>query len=578
MTSLHDEIRRSCQQPVIELPRRAAQELHFVISGDDDLVCVCQMLAARGAALCTIVANDERLLEDHAFKIYYVLAAQTGELVILEHALHALAHYVSIRDSFPAAEPLEHEIGDLFGLTPTNKPVTRHYLLHEVYPEDLYPLRPRRTLERLKETIRKYLLNRPLPPTLPPALPAGMTRQTVGPIHAELIEAGQFIIEGAGEPMEQLSLRPGYKHRGIEKMFETNYTLEHGWQLAERISGDSSFSHALAYCQAVEALAGIEPPAPAHFWRGLLLELERLYNHIADVGAVMHDIGLDLVASDLAVLREQALRLNQRLTGQRLLRGVNRLGGVVLPPAPDLAEVQRDVDTLATQFLELGGVVLRMQSCRVRFVNVGILTEAEVRRTGATGLMARAAGLIAHDVRLRDQHGVFAHDSALRHELLATVTPNAQRPSEIKRRVPVFQRDMRGDSFARLALRIAEVETSARIIALLLDHLRAFDSAAPCVVPASEVARLLRQTPNSEFGLGYVENWRGDLCYWVMKGAGNTIRRCKVRDPSIFNWPAFALAVMPKIGADGRPTQGNMLSDFPLINRSCNLSYAGRDG
>lgn len=578
MTTLRDDIYRGCQRQVTELPRRSERELHFVVADSNDLLRVGQLLARRGAQLCTMVANDERFLEDHAFKIYYVFSMREGEFVILEYALRNLSQYVSIRDSFRATEAIEHEIGDLFGLTPTNKAVAAHYLLNDTYPESFHPLRPRRTLEQLKEAIKKARSGRQPLLKEPAALAAGMTMQTVGPIHGAIIEAGQFIFEGAGELIEQLTIRPGYKHRGIEKLFETGYTLESGWQLAECVVGDSSFSHALAYCQAVEALAGIEPPEPAHYWRGLFLELERLYNHIADTNALIHDIALDLIDAEMAVLRERAMRLNKSLAGHRLLRGVNRVGGVVVPPETDLPAAQREVRDLATQFLDLGAIVLKMQSCRARLVGIGVLSDQEAQRAGATGLMARASGLAGHDFRLRHPHGAFALCPELRAEIVATVTPDDRRPSTTGRRAPIFQRDLRGDVFARLALRIAEVETSARISDLLLGRIGRLADSTCCMLPEPEVLQLLRQTPNSEFGLGYVEGWRGDICYWVMKGAGNTIRRCKVRDPSVFNWLAFRLAVIPKVNTSGRLIQGNILPDFPLINRSCGLSFAGSDG
>jgi Ni,Fe-hydrogenase III large subunit len=405
-----------------------------------------------------------------------------------------------------------------------------------------------------------------------------MVRQVVGPIHAAIIEAGQFRFDGAGELVERMTIRHGYKHRGVEKLFETQYTLDDGWKLAERVAGDASFSHALAYCQAVESLASIEVPDLALYWRGLFLELERIYSHIGTATILVHDIVLDLIASDMAVLRERCLRLNRQLAGHRLLRGINRVGGVAFERTIDLRAARQELRALTTDFLKLGATILKKQSCRDRLMDIGVLTYDEVQASGATGLMARAAGLRDQDIRLRHPQGIYALRPDLRAEIRATIARSERRSSATGRRVPIFESDLRGDVFTRLALRVAEVETSWNIIERLIDHLESVDPDQPRIVAADQVAQALQRAHNFDFGLGYAESARGDICYWVMKGPDNTILRCKVRDPSVFNWHAFHLAVIPTITSEGRHTEENILPDFPLINRSCDLSYAGRDG
>jgi len=579
MAHIHSGIKKTCQKPALELPRRAANELHFVIEDNDDFIRLGEWAKQENYYLCTMVATDERALADHAYKLYYVLSAsKENTLVILEQALRSPqypAQYVSIRRFFPALEGLEQEAHDLFGLSPFDHRMITRFMLHAPYPPDLYPLRQNRSLEKLKEKIKNY--RRPAAALKPAPPPEGTMFLPVGPIHAGVIEAGHFRFHIAGEVIEDLTIQLGYKHKGVEKLFETCYTLETGCELAERVSGDSSFAHSLAYCQAVEALAGVEPPKLALYWRGLFLELERLYNHIGDVAALVHDMAFDLVSSEIAVWREQVLQLNAKLTGHRLLRGVNRPGGVKFERVPNFKNVPATVNEITEPFLNLCKLVLDMPACRDRTITTGILTKAEAENFGVTGLAARASGLSRHDFRLKHPHGVYAHRQNLIDEISATVMSEDKQSTRQSRKIPVFQEELQGDVYARLALRMAEVETSARLIARLVDDLKQLNASE--FLLAEPLAGALREIPNFEFGLGFVEGWRGDIFYWLMKGPGNTIFRCKVRDPSLFNWPALRLAVIPKSKTDPaeKGRWENILADFPLINKSFNLSYAGND-
>jgi len=577
MSHIRSGIQKTCQKPLLELPRQAVNELHFVVEDSDDLLRLCEWARQQNYYLCTMVANDERALTDHAFKLYYVLSApQENLLIILEHPLRNPQYptqYVSIRKAFPAVESLEREAHDLVGVSPLEPRMADGFVLHLPYPPRLYPLRLNRPIKKLQEMIKNHVkisakLARP---------EEGKLFLPVGPIHAGVIEAGHFQFHVAGEVIEDLTIRLGYKHKGIEKLFQTHHTLESGWELAERISGDSSFAHALAYCQAVEALAGLEPPEPALYWRGLLLEMERLYNHIGDVAALVHDMAFDLVAAEIAILRESVMQLNLGLTGHRLLRGVNRPGGVEFSGAPNLENLSAVAD-LTGRFLSLSKLVLHLPACRERTLTTGILTREEAQDFGATGLAARASGLWEHDFRLKHPQGVYARHPELLDDIRATVAQDDVSPTVHDRSVLVFQEELPGDVFARMALRVAEVETSARIIQRLFTELKKPGSRALRFV--EPLTRALWEAPNFEFGLGFVEGWRGDIFYWVMKGPDNTIFRCKVRDPSLFNWPALRLATIrkpDKTDPAGKRYCENILADFPLINKSFNLSYSGHD-
>jgi Ni,Fe-hydrogenase III large subunit/Ni,Fe-hydrogenase III component G len=585
---------KSFSRPPVELPRPAANEIHYLIENKDDFeankTCFLNLIEwlrkEQNYYLCTLVAVDERLEEDQVFKLYYVFSHPVqDELGILEFPLNHPQHtrdYPSIRTFYPSVIPLEREIYDLFGLTPLDESFEPDdpYLLHSSYPVGLFPMRRTRPIKRLNGLLCE--INPPRPPRQEELLPEGVLVMPVGPIHAGIIEPGHFPFQIAGEVIEELTPRLGYTHRGIEKMFEVRFTLENGWQLAEKVSGDSSFAHSMAYCQAVESLARISIPKPAQVWRAIFLELERIYNHINDTSAIIHDMAYEQKSVPISTLREACMQFNQRLTGHRLLRGVNRPGGIVLPGAPNLADIRLTLSAIQAHFLPQVRDVLDEPACRDRMLSTGILTKEEAR--DATGLVRRASGWVGHDFRLLHPQGAYT-GNRLQDALNATILNQEEEVSQ--NQAPVFLYQLNGDVFARLAMRLAEVETSVRIIDILLDEIKAFGN--PGSLQVAEVGQALRKIPDSEFGLGYVEGWRGDIFYWVTKGPNNTIARVKVRDPSIFNWAVFPKAVIRKEDPNNAAAHKkdpnytdqyfeNILADFPLINKSFNLSYAGQDG
>ena len=590
MASINQGLNRCGIKNWLELPRRAANETHFILSDGDELVRLCAWAGKEGYYLCTLAANDERLLEDGVFKLYYVLSDPANQLVIVEHPLKSGAlEFPSIRGSFHSAEWLEREARDLFGIIAADAQDAGGFVLHECFPPDLYPLRQNRSHQSLHERIRDWVASkRSIFESA--ALPHGVQNLIVGPIHAGVIQPGQFRFHVAGEVIEDLDIRLGYTHRGIEKLFATHYTVLTGHILAERVAGDASVAHALAFCQAVEGLTDETAPLPpaAACWRVLLLEMERLYNHIGDAAALVHDMAFDLVASELAVLREHAVSLNAELTGHRLLRGAVHPGGVAICHPEALPDMVTRLGAIVERFLTVvSRLVLANPACRARAETTGVLTTREAREMGATGLPARASGLWRQDFRLRHPQGVYVEPelgTELRALIEQTITEVELPPSRSDRSLPVAQGDLHGDVFARLLLRVAEVETSGQLIRRLAQELMRLGSEAPLTYRET-MSQALRNAPNFEIGLGYVESWRGDVFYVLMKGPGNTIFRCQVRDPSLYNWPALRLAVIRKLRdrendeAQKQPVRvwENILADFPLINKSFNLSYAGHD-
>jgi Ni,Fe-hydrogenase III large subunit/Ni,Fe-hydrogenase III component G len=516
-------------------------------------------LARSGFRLVTVVANDERELEDRSFKLYYAFSHPGADLfLVAEYALgHDVVDYPSMYRWFNAVDSFEREIIDLFGLRAVvqGRPrVAPGFWLHRGYPPDLFPLRRDRVLAELRATVEAY---RPEGGPGPPAAGADQDRGRallpVGPVHAGIIEPGRFLFRVAGEVVEDLEVRLGYTHRGIERLFQSRMCLLDGWRLAEQVSGDSSFAHSLAYCRAVEVLTETEVPPAAELLRGLFLELERIHSHVGDVAALAEDVALRRPAADLAVLRERLLRLNAQVAGHRYLHRLNRPGGVALPKAFTPAPILRTVEDCLDRFAVLARRVSRRAVFRDRTIGIGRLTPEAATRLGVTGLAARASGA-GEDYRRTHPSGVY------RAPWLRADPDPLQEPAGDD-----FTREARsGDVYARFQTRVEEVHTARLLLCRIL--------ARWARLPRGD-REWLRATPqllaknNYSFALGAAEGARGDVVYWLMQDKLGGIYRCKVRDPSMLNWPALREAVLSE----------SLLPDFPLVNKSFNLSYAGND-
>jgi Ni,Fe-hydrogenase III large subunit len=456
-------------------------------------------------------------------------------------------------------KPFDSEIVSYFGLRPVvelERPA--NICLHECYPPDLYPLRRDHAQKDLLEVLSRYRSDAAFLPRSVEPPPMGEVFLPVGPIHAGVIEPGQFLFRIGSETIEALDIRLGYTHKGIERLFQTRFNLQDGWRLAEQVSGDSSFAHSMAYCQATEALARVSIPYEANLLRGLFLELERLANHIGDSAALAHDVALEMIASEIAVLREEIMRLNGRLTCQRFLRGLNRPGGVVLPQQLDVDDARRTVSHVTNRYLEMAQLLVELNDFRERTINIGILPKATALALGITGLAARASG-VERDFRLQHPYGPYSHEETRRFM-------SDQGPSDLPL---VMLLPMTGDVFSRFLIRAREVSHSARLIEHFLG-----------LWPSTSKHEFMRQidfmkVPNFEYGLGYAEGWRGDVVYWVMKDKLERIYRCKVRDPSILNWPGLKAAIEPH-EVNGQWFETTVV-DFPIVNKSFNLSYSGND-
>jgi Ni,Fe-hydrogenase III large subunit/Ni,Fe-hydrogenase III component G len=550
------------------------QQVQVQIESDTRLSEVAERLAAEGYHLVTVVANDERELEDRWYKIYYVFSHPYADLfVTIEYLLEqGSTSYCSIWSPFRAVEPFEREIKDMIGLSPAVPPETTAAArevpagswLHEAFPPDLFPLRRTDTATRIRDRAaadpHARMTTGPTADSavaMPETESAGMTLP-VGPIHAGIIESGQFLFTMSGEVIEDLQLRLGYTHRGIERMFQSYMNLVDGWRLAEQVSGDTSFAHSLAYCRAAEVLTNASIPPASELLRVLFLELERIHNHLADIAGLAEDVGLDQFASEFSVIREEILRLNKRLTGHRYLRGVNRVGGIQLAGSLDLVDVTDVLKTWIGTFEGLARSLIARSGFRDRTLGVGVLTPDEARELGVTGLAARASG-IPRDSRVGHPIGAYPETWHIDRAMQPDLGDNREAEA--------------GDVFARSLVRAREVLASRRVIEWLVDQpqLRQADRGALHHEP-----RILPEN-NYTSAIGYAESCRGDVVYWLMQDKMNGIYRCKVRDPSVLNWPALRACVLPRTYEGAQQRLETLVADFPLVNKSFSLSYAGND-
>ncbi len=498
---------------------------HYVRVSTDDIASMTETLRTEHDARLVTVFAEDRVAHERAFNLYYVFERRgDAAYLILRASIEAAhPHFPSLASSIPAVNWQEREIQDWFGIEADGHPNPRRAALHDHWP-DVHPLR------------KDFPLDIVLPPfegeqhVYRPTLGEGVFQIPVGPVHAGIIEPGHFNFAVAGEPILYLQLRMFYTHKGTEKLFES-LPVSKGVFLAESVSGDSAFSHATAYCQAVETAAGIEVPPRAAYMRAILLELERVYNHIADIGAISMDVGFVIANAHAGRVREMVLRINEELTGSRLLRGMACLGGVRRDWGNAEAAAIRDaIRQVETEFLDLIALIKSSDSTRDRLERTGILTPEKAEGLGIVGVGGRASGM---DLDVRRDHPYAAYrDFALR--------------------VPVYRE---GDVLRRMQVRIDEVCESIQVIR---------EAAGELPDGPHRAANIT--IPPGVYALGAVEGWRGEILYWVRTGADNRIERCKVKDPSLNNWPALVEAV-----------QGNIVPDFPVINKSFNLSYSGTD-
>jgi len=426
-----------------------------------------------------------------------VMQSASNECSVLSLACEG-NRFPSVGRLHPPALRLERAARDLYGLEPEGLADARPWLRHG----GAYPFLP--------------------------AEGESLHQIPVGPVHAGIIEPGHFRFTASGETVVRLESRLGYAHKGVEALM-AGASLERAAQLAARVSGDSTVAFSLAYARAVEASLALEAPPRATWLRALMAELERLANHLGDIGAVCNDAALSIMHAQCGQLREQVLRAAQACFGHRLMMDCVIPGGVLRDlPADGERRLSALVALVRAEFPDLVDVYDNTASLKDRTVDTGILSPALARQFAAGGFVGRASG---RDFDARRAPGYAPYD-------------------KLAFEVPVVQA---GDVNARVWIRIREVEQSLLLIDAIL---RGLPPGSICV-PAS---------PRAGEGVALVEGFRGDILAWVRIGAGGRVERCHLRDPSWFQWPLLEAAI-----------EGNIVADFPLCNKSFNCSYSGHD-
>ena len=440
----------------------------------------------------------------------------SGEIAVASHPCPG-GSFISLGAARPGAIRLERAIHDLWGLVPVGLEDQRPWLDHGRWPS-LYPL-----------------ASAPKPPPDDPygyaflaAEGEGLHQIPVGPVHAGVIEPGHFRFHAQGEVVVRLEERLGYVHKGLAGLMR-GAPLDKAARLAGRLSGDSTVAHALAFARAVEAAAGLEAPPRAQWLRGLMAELERIANHVFDIGAICNDAAFAIMLSHMGVLRERILAANATLFGHRLLMDKVVPGGVAADLPPEgMTVLPALFKMLRKDFNRAVKLYNETPSLLDRTTGTGMVHGSLVHRYGAGGFVGRAASR-GHDARK---------------------LPGYPPYDQFDFPVPVLSE---GDVHARIEIRIAEVRASLLLLGQILADLPPGPVRTDVPVRAGE-------------GLAVAESFRGEVLAWVRLAEDGTVAASHLHDPSWFQWPLLEVAI-----------KGNIVADFPLCNKSFNCSYSGQD-
>lgn len=456
--------------------------------------------------------------------------------LILHPENHAVAIWETLLDSpdgrFPSLTPkvpqahwFERALYDFFGLKPEGHPRFKSVILHEAWPEGFHPLRETDLVVPESAPARsdyKFLTVRG----------EGVYEIPVGPIHAGIIEPGHFRFSCLGEVIQNLEIRLGYQHRGIEQQL-TQIPWRHARFLAEAASSDTSAGNAWAHAMALEQILAVMPSPQAQYLRALALEIERVASHLGDLGGICSDIGFAAGAAAFGCLRGRALGLGERLTGSRFLTAYILPGGVARRLEPDRRDgLLQETERLAAAFVEAEPMLMDNPGALERMEETGRVRPSLARDFGLVGPAGRASG-VDYDVR-----------QALQQEPYSSLDWQAASADV-------------GDVLARVHIRVQEIFTSLALIPSLLNRLL---DKAEWRIPIPETL------PPDRVGVGIVEAWRGELIHLIFTdGEGHIARYC-IKDPSFNNWTGLAIAA-----------RGQLVADFPLCNKSFGLSYSGND-
>lgn len=504
------------QEGLVEVPSRDLPEI----------LTYCLAMRPRPIWL-THVVNDERQL-GNGFCVYLVLHFPGKDFSLTFVARGIIDKFPTLASIFPALNWSEREAQDLFGLQTVGHPDPRPLVLHPGWPEGFHPLRKDFQAEVATKNFRRA------PLVIPEMHGDGMFQISVGPIHAGIIEPGHFRFYTLGEVVLHLEAQLFFTHQGIEKLLEGK-SIEEGLSIIERVCGVCTVSHSLAYCEAVEKLATLEVPRQILLWRTILAELERAYNHVGDIGNMCAGVGFALGSANGSQCKEKLQRINLDYFGHRFLRGMVVPGGMKsIPRTQDSQAILNRLLELSADFEEWIPLLLDHDGFRQRAVTTGILKTEVALDMGVTGPAARASG-IPND--WRELHAYLLYP-------------------ELKVSAIVEQE---GDVWSRLMVRVKETRESFRFLKSLLHEAMKGPEFDYDKSPSMAVEKIKPLSP----AWGCVESPRGTDVIWLMLDDEGKIYRCRIRSASYANWPAVPLTV-----------PGNIVPDFPLINKSFELCYS----
>ncbi|HYV35499.1 MAG TPA: NADH-quinone oxidoreductase subunit C [Gemmataceae bacterium] len=451
-------------------------------------------------------------------ELYAVLADKTNAHLNVASAWLDSDEFPSLTPDCPQVHLFEREIAEQFGVKPLGHPWLKPVRFHESYRpgHDAWARSPGHPVVGVMDYYQVESEE--------------IHEVAVGPVHAGVIEPGHFRFQCHGEQVYHLEISLGYQHRGVEMALKggpNKRTLPY----METLAGDTTIGHASAYCQNVEALTGVRPSLRAMAIRGIGLELERLANHTGDVGALANDVGYLPTASYCGRLRGDFLNATAAICGNRFGRGLVKPGGVGFDIEEALASDLRPKIQAALKDVA-GATKLLWESSSVmaRFQETGTLEQEDAKAIGLVGPAARACGLDP-DVRQDFPFGIYRFN-----QVPVSICPS-------------------GDVFARAYVRWLEIQRSGEFV---LAQLKA--------LPAGGTMTLLKPLQPNMLAVSLVEGWRGEICHVALTDDQGKFARYKVVDPSFHNWYGLALALREQ-----------QISDFPLCNKSFNLSYCGHD-